>query len=186
MIISYGIYIWPSFVFWGFDRLCRYLRLVSFNSFFISRKCTATVELASTDTLRLTIKRHIPFGWRPGQHMFLAFPSVNPLQSHPFTIGTAFEGSRFSFSEKHNLEFVVRVRNGLTKSLYDRVLETGSIDLPILVDGPYGAPPDITPFSTCIFVTGMRSFVRPSGHHGCSRTIQEDLALHSLFRAARM
>lgn len=153
MLCSFGIYVWPSFVFWGFDRLCRYLRLVSFNSFFVPKKCTGTVELA-TDAVRVVIKRPIPFGWRPGQHMFLSFPTLNPLQSHPFTINTVHEGSTFNFGSVQELNFVIRVRNGFTKLLYDRVLEVGSMDMPILVDGPYGAPPDLTPFSTCIFVTG--------------------------------
>lgn len=86
--------------------------------------------------------------------MFLSFPTVNPLQSHPFSIGSVAQRSGLRFGIVQELEFVVRVRNGLTRSLYDRVLETGSIELPILADGPYGAPPDITPYSTCIFVTG--------------------------------
>ncbi|TCD71920.1 hypothetical protein EIP91_000052 [Steccherinum ochraceum] len=151
---GYGIYIWPCFALWGFDRLCRYIRFVSFNSFFVSRKCTGTVEVVTTDTLRLTMRRRVPFGWKAGQHMFLSFPTVHPLQSHPFTISTVYEGSRLGLGGIQELIFITRARNGLTRSLYDKVLDTGSMDLPILVDGPYGAPPDITPFSTCIFVAG--------------------------------
>lgn len=50
--------------------------------------------------------------------------------------------------------FIIRVREGLTATLKKRVLEKGATTVPTLVEGPYGAPPDITPFTTCIFVAG--------------------------------
>ncbi|KAI0082494.1 hypothetical protein K474DRAFT_1585487 [Panus rudis PR-1116 ss-1] len=147
---DYGYYIWPCFVVWGVDRVARWLRYVLQNRLLRLRQSSGELQLVSGDTLRLTMRRHMPFGWKAGQHMFLAFPTLNPMQSHPFTIATTYNHDGAS----SDLMFVIRVREGFTKRLRDHVHADGICQIPVYVDGPYGAPPDITPFHTCIFLTG--------------------------------
>ncbi|CAL1700999.1 unnamed protein product [Somion occarium] len=155
-------YIYPCFIVWGFDRLCRFTRYVVMNNFIKPKASAGELELLNHDTLRLKIKRRIPLGWRAGQHAFLAFPTLNPTQSHPFTIATIPDGE----SKEQVLMFVIRVREGFTKRMRDHVHANGIGHLPVFMDGPYGAPPDITPFETCIFIAGGSgiSYILPRFH----------------------
>ncbi|THH27695.1 hypothetical protein EUX98_g6493 [Antrodiella citrinella] len=147
---GFGFYVWPAFVFWAFDRLVRFGRWIVLNNLFQPRKSSGQIDLISDDTLLFTVNRHIPFGWYAGQHVFLSLPTLGRLQSHPFTIATIPS----SDAKKDELVFIVRVREGLTKKIKQHIMEFGSCETPMFLDGPYGAPPDITPFSTCVFIAG--------------------------------
>ncbi|KAH8091672.1 ferric reductase NAD binding domain-containing protein [Cristinia sonorae] len=146
---GFGFYVWPAWVFWAFDRLCRYMRWFMLNDLVHPRKSSGQIELVTDDTLLFTIKRHIPFGWSAGQHAYLTLPTLGKLQSHPFTMATLPSGDK-----NDELNFIVRVRNGLTKQIKDHLLEFGPCETPMFIDGPYGLPPDITPFTTCVFIAG--------------------------------
>ncbi|GJE89774.1 NADPH oxidase family protein [Phanerochaete sordida] len=171
----YDNFIWPCFVIWGQDRICRYLRYVLLTSFQAPSKAPARVEILSDDTLRITVRRtfYLPTftgrgafargaGWKAGQHMFLAFPTIGPLESHPFTIAAFSEpldapapGETTVDDRERELMWIVRKRQGLTGRLYDHVAaEGGACDIHLFMDGPYGAPPDITVFETCVFIAG--------------------------------
>ena len=51
--------------------------------------------------------------------------------------------------------WIVRTREGLTRRLKNWLIEKGGQgDIPLMLDGPYGAPDDITPYRTCIFIGG--------------------------------
>lgn len=83
--------------------------------------------------------------------MFLAFPTLGPVESHPFTIANLQEGDE----KAKELVWVIRARDGLTKRLKDHAMaKNGRVTAPVFMDGPYGAPPDITAFSTCVFIAG--------------------------------
>ena len=90
-------------------------------------------------------------GWRAGQHCFACFPTLGPLESHPFSIANVADAA----AAHQKLVWIVRTRGGLTRRLRD-LAEAGSgvATVPLLLDGPYGAPADITPFSTCVFIAG--------------------------------
>ncbi|KAI0695921.1 hypothetical protein BC835DRAFT_921881 [Cytidiella melzeri] len=185
----YAKYVWPCFLIWGIDRLCRYIRYLILSNFHAPNKVPAELELVSPDTIRITVRRQFyghklllsPFegGWTPGKHMFLAFPTIGPIESHPFTIANVAEISAPAVTSaslptekkvKENefeLMWIVRARTGFTRRLKEHILlknkhkiEMGVTDvpltcqLPIFMDGPYGAPPDITRFETCVFVAG--------------------------------
>ena len=174
-ICSAPRYIWPCFLIWGQDRLCRYIRYALLTNFHGPNHAPAHVTLLKDgNTLRITVCREFGGisklqlgGWRVGQHMFLAFPTIGPIESHPFTIlsvcepvhdtsadgaGVEHEGEDQGLRE---LEWIVRVRNGFTARLRDQVIsKNGALDIPVFMDGPYGAPADITPFNTCIFIAG--------------------------------
>lgn len=131
--------------------MSRWLRYIILSNFHAPNKSPAELELVNHDTLRITVRRWVPFGWRGGQHMFLAFPTLGPVESHPFTIGTIPEGER----KESEMVFIVRTRAGFTKRLREHIGDKDGIcRAPIFMDGPYGAPPDISGFDTCVFFAG--------------------------------
>jgi ferric-chelate reductase len=168
-------YVWPCVLIWGLDRLCRYFRYLALSNFHAPNNSPAHVELLSDDTMRITVRRRfdVPMfigkgwkGWKAGQHMFLAFPTIGPIESHPFTIASICEplsgtsGGRPTEDRGENqdlreLVWIVRARRGFTRRLKKYALsKNGVCDIPVFMDGPYGAPPDIIPFDTCVFVAG--------------------------------
>lgn len=174
----YGKYIWPSFLIWGADRLCRYIRYLILSNFHAPNASPATLELITPDTLRISVRRkfylqNVPLssfrgGWTPGQHMFVAFPTIGPIESHPFTIASIPEvGEQKGSENEYELVWIIRARSGFTRRLKEHVLmknknaiEMGvdngpwSCKLPVFMDGPYGAPQDLSRFETCVFIAG--------------------------------
>ena len=144
-------YIWPIYIIWGFDRVFRGGRYLLFNVILKPKSSKAIVEHIGSDGLRVTIKRRIPGGWKAGQHVFLAFPQLG-LESHPFTIASVCEPEERT--REAEMRFVVRALGGQTRLLRERALPTGSCELTALVDGPYGHPEDLRPFSTVVFIAG--------------------------------
>ena len=159
---------WSCVAIWAFDRLARYLRYLILSSFHAPNKNPAHVELLSEDTLCITTRRTFPVpmrigdswaaskGWQAGQHMFVAFPTIGPIESHPFTIASVCEPVEGDASgAERELRWIVRVRDGFTKRLKEQVaMKKGACDIPVFMDGPYGNPADITGFDTCVFVAG--------------------------------
>ncbi|KAF8665715.1 hypothetical protein AX16_000165 [Volvariella volvacea WC 439] len=152
--VSYGYYIWPALVIWGFDRSLRFARVMYNNRIWnrrVSHYSMAKAELLSEDTVRLTFLRR--FNWRPGQHAYLTIPSIStiPTEAHPFTIASIPERDG---NEDASIVFLIRRRSGFTGRLRDYVAQHGSCSLPAYIDGPYGCPPDLKAFSTCILIAG--------------------------------
>ncbi|KAF7789296.1 hypothetical protein EIP86_000240 [Pleurotus ostreatoroseus] len=148
---GYAYYIWPCWIIWGLDRVSRWLRYAILTNFHSPNKSPAELELVNHDTIRITVRRWVPFGWRAGQHMFLAFPTLGPVESHPFTIATIPEGE----GKEMEMVYIVRARDGFTKRLREHIVDKdGLCRAPVFMDGPYGAPPDITVFDTCVFFAG--------------------------------
>ncbi|KAI0347145.1 hypothetical protein BDW22DRAFT_1425211 [Trametopsis cervina] len=156
---NFGILVWPAFVIWGFDRVVRYIRYLYLTDLQSPSNpdSQATLELLSSDTIRITARRgrNVPVTWSAGQHMFLAFPSVGPAESHPFTIATVPNDDSSSAESGKEMVWVIRARDGFTRRIKEYALErNGSCKVPVFMHGPYGAPPDITPYSTCVFIAG--------------------------------
>ncbi|KZV94215.1 hypothetical protein EXIGLDRAFT_673197 [Exidia glandulosa HHB12029] len=156
-----GYWVWAGMILWAFDRLVRFARTIYNARPWSSRGSTeAAIELISEDTIRVTMER--PMSWTPGQHAFLTFPgiSANPLEAHPFTIATipdppSREASKISSSRE--LSFIIRGRSGFTGKLRRQAQiarSTGRNIVTAYVDGPYGAPPDLSSFSTAILIAG--------------------------------
>ena len=178
-LFSWKWWMWPCAFIWAQDRLCRYIRYLILSSFHAPNKNPAHVTLVSEDTLCITTRRTFPVpmrlgdswesskGWEAGQHMFVAFPTIGPIESHPFTIASVCEPIEGDpTGRERELRWIVRVRNGFTRRLKEHILmknhrqvELGTegplkLQLPIFMDGPYGAPPDISRFETCVFFGG--------------------------------
>jgi ferric-chelate reductase len=141
---------------WALDRSLRLARIL-YNNRFWSRKnpdhTHATVELLSEDTVRLTLRRR--FTWIPGQHAYVILPSIStlPTESHPFTIASIPE--THGDNKDRTVVFLIRGRSGLTQRLRDHAIRNGANSVPALLDGPYGYPPDLRPFTTCILISGQ-------------------------------
>jgi ferric-chelate reductase len=150
----------PGFLLWGLDRLARAVRTLYANR----RAPPASLELLSPDTVRLTLARGVR--WRAGQHAYVLLPGTAgvPSEAHPFTIAgapDALDGTR-SRGER-SVSFIIRARGGATRRLLERA-KAGERSVPALIDGPYGAPPDLSSFSTVILVAGMRVPTSIRGH----------------------
>lgn len=84
---------------------------------------------------RITIPAN--FKWQPGQHCFLRFRSfgIHALSSHPFTICSLPSTLPNKPSE---ITFYIRHQEGFTARLYDYAMTHPGVQVPVLVDGPYG------------------------------------------------
>lgn len=110
------------------------------------------MELLSDDTVRLTLRRR--FSWIPGQHAYIILPTISnlPTEAHPFTIASIPES--VDGAKDKDVVFLIRGRGGFTQRLRDHATRNGVCTVPAYLDGPYGCPPDLRSFSTCILVAG--------------------------------
>lgn len=98
-------------------------------SFVLKPKEFEVTKLGESAIL-LTIKKTEDWSWKPGQHCFIRLLSNRMLDNHPFSISSFGDG---------NLQFYIVPKRGLTKELFDKVVENqGSYKGWCLVDGPYG------------------------------------------------
>ncbi|KAH9483266.1 Ferric reductase transmembrane component 5 [Psilocybe cubensis] len=151
--LHFGGYIWPGLLVWGFDRTLRFSRTVLNGRFWNrSHPSDALVELVSEDTIRLTMRREM--SWTPGQHAYVVLPSVSnlPFEAHPFTIASIPEER--STNDETDVVFLIRGRDGLTKRLRELARKNHGYRVPALLDGPYGMPPDLRRFTTCVLIAG--------------------------------
>ncbi|KAG2151644.1 FAD-binding domain-containing protein [Suillus bovinus] len=169
-----SFWIWPSFVFWAFDRFIRAIRLVVFNhSYFGFKSGTGTMdaatELLSEGVVRMRLRRPPHFHWSPGQAAYLIMPSVStlPFEAHPFTIAS-FDSSLLSTAPAEDrsnrdvtgpsapfwkeLVFLVNVQEGFTKKLKEVAARKETVK--VFVDGPYGSSPDLGSYDTSVLVAG--------------------------------
>ena len=100
----------------------------------VRHKARLTPE--SEETLKITIDTSMD--WTPGQHIFLRFLSsgVHALTAHPFTICSAPQPT-----QRNQLVFYVKRRGGLTGRLMNLAKKSPSLQIPVLLDGPYGGIP---------------------------------------------
>ena len=117
---------------------------------------TASIELLSEDTVRLTLRRRL--NWKPGQHAYVVLPTVSdlPTEAHPFTIAsipTSLDGT--DGPEEKDVAFIIRGRNGFTGRLRNFATVNAGAIVPAFIDGPYGCPPDLNRYSTCILIAGL-------------------------------
>lgn len=116
--------------------------------------------------------------WHSGQHMFITFVKCRLFESHPFTISS-------SYDHEDNLEFIIRVRNGFTKSLKEKLLkrmedagserDPRSITWTVILHGPYGVKPLglFQPGDKALLNTGSTSYGSIASSVGttCTRKI---------------
>ena len=156
---SFGDYIWPALLVWGLDRFLRFGRVLFNNrvwqGYGNNEYSHATVELLTPDTIRLTLRRKMH--WKAGQHAYVVLPSVSalPTEAHPFTIASIphnLDGS--DGPQEKEVVFLIRGRNGFTKRLREHASQKISGSVAAYIDGPYGMPPNLKIYSTCILIAG--------------------------------
>lgn len=156
-----GDYIWPALLVWAFDRFLRVSRLILNNRFWSrSHGGDALVELLSEDTIRLTLRRRL--SWTPGQHAYVILPSVSkmPFEAHPFTIASI--PSSVNEKGEHDVVFLIRGRDGFTGRLREHAAGNPAGRVSAFLDGPYGCPPDLRQFTTCVLVAGRSHLIQAS------------------------
>ncbi|CAE6425501.1 unnamed protein product, partial [Rhizoctonia solani] len=149
---------WPALAIWALDRLLRVLRTIILNKLWIyifpigKRFDDATLERVSSDTVRLTVRRS--FKWRSGQHAYILAPSIAslPFEAHPFTIASVYSEDNHKEGRSQEVVFIIRGRDGFTRRLLEASETRESV--PIVIDGPYGAPPRLSHYSTSILIAG--------------------------------
>ncbi|TGO33291.1 hypothetical protein BHYA_0254g00060 [Botrytis hyacinthi] len=95
----------------------------------------AEIFIEDNEFTRITIPAN--FKWQPGQHCFLRFRSfgIHTLSSHPFTICSL---PSISLDKPSEITFYIRHQGGFTARLYNHAIKRPGIQVPVLVDGPYG------------------------------------------------
>ena len=135
------------------------------------------LELTCPDIIRLTVPRPRHFHWSPGQNIFLTIPKMTRLfpEAHPFKIAAvdcklgdpesnptedeSVEKSANNVDSNSNLVFFINVRSGFTKRLANQIsVDAKNMNMKVFVDGPYGSPPDLRVFDTCVLLAGERVF----------------------------
>ena len=137
-------------VIWAFDRVLRLGRLI-----WNRRGSPATIKLLGSDTIRVTMRRKMT--WKAGQHAYVIMPSVSglPSEAHPFTIASIpgpLDGTETP--AERDVVFLIRGRSGFTQRLRERASQDGNGHVAAFIDGPYGSPPNLKQFTTCILVAG--------------------------------
>ena len=103
----------------------------------------------------MTLRRKM--NWRPGQHAYVILPTVSgmPSEAHPFTIASIPQSlNGHDDNAEKDVVFLIRGRTGFTGRLREFASRNGICRVPAFVDGPYGCPPNLSNFSTCILVAG--------------------------------
>lgn len=76
----------------------------------------AHAEIVAGTTVRLTYVSPRDHVWAPGQYFLVNIPSISRFTTHPFTCATSYNSS-----ETPALVFLVRVKSGFTRNLWDQV-----------------------------------------------------------------
>ena len=130
-------YAYAGAAFWAFSIVVRGALSVFSSGFLCRTKATLCVQ-ATMDEARdnkteqarqghevLIITLDTNLRWHPGQHIYIRFPTVAPLENHPFTVLSLPETLPFAESR---LVLMVRVENGLTRRLFNK-LQRSSADI---------------------------------------------------------
>ncbi|KZT62870.1 hypothetical protein CALCODRAFT_445365 [Calocera cornea HHB12733] len=153
-------YVLTGWLLWVLDRTARWLRVfflnrfwLNFNPFWSNPSSTATVEILSPDTMKITLHRSM--SWKAGQHAYLIMPTISYMvwEAHPFTIASV---PHTDGRKENDLVFVVRARDGFTKRLLAHTQRDGkrTSTVECAVEGPYGYPPSLAHFSAAVLVSG--------------------------------
>jgi predicted ferric reductase len=170
-------YVQAIIALWAGDRLARMYLLVSNN---VSRKgmSTATIEALTGEACRVTFHLPTHVDVKPGSHAYLRFGSVNPLESHPFSIawvehhagdGEGALPSYASTTEKFSttlgfpahtrtsISFVIHAQTGMTRALYNKAAACPlrePLRMKAALEGPYAGHHSMDSYGHCVLFAG--------------------------------
>lgn len=133
----------------------------------------------SDETVKVTIDTAME--WRPGQHIFLRFVTcgLHAMTAHPFTICSVPQRDG-----KNQLVFYIKQHGGLTARLMSLARKNPDVQIPVLMDGPYGGIPAgrLEEFDKSLVIGGgagagftlsmIEEFVRFSSFQGGERELK--------------
>ncbi|KAL3426532.1 ferric reductase [Phlyctema vagabunda] len=153
---------------WVGDRCFRLFRILRAN---YSRKgwTTATVEALPGNAVRVTM--HLPkhLDIKAGTHAYLRFGSINPWETHPFSIAwvqdhsidlpmdeKVKEGPVDKSKLRTDVSFVIAAQSGLTKKLFDKASACSPrmLTLKAAMEGPYAGHHSLDSYGTTVLVAG--------------------------------
>ena len=179
-VFRLGRYVWPALMVWALDRTFRLCRVLLFNIPFLHRNTSpSSLEILSSDVVRLTVRRR-HLSWSPGQTMFVSLPDIShlPIESHPFTIASIDSTMGQNLGERE-LVFIIRGRNGFTGRLRDVARDHSGRNVNVVLDGPYGCPPNLASFETVVLISGKYIILILEGINSSSSFLfQVELELH--------
>ena len=159
-------YLWGAAALYMLSVFLRLARKLSINNFLFLSSCQ--VEALEEELTRLTIRT--PIAWKPGQHVFVRFPFLEPWSSHPFTIVSI--PTPDPHGNDSAIVLMAKAQKGLTKRLHNlaqqaqsdagdhekptegNLLSRPSIKLAAIIDGPYGQDAGVADFDQILFVAG--------------------------------
>ncbi|GAA5991533.1 hypothetical protein JCM11641_000197 [Rhodosporidiobolus odoratus] len=161
---SLAVWLYVPLGFWIFERVARALQLFSI-SMLCKFQFRAPLVKAQATLIEGAVVLRVPYRgkWRAGQHAYISFWDPSFLrtphvyfQSHPFSIANVPTCSEEDAQGCHDMLFVMRIRDGLTKTLANRLAKssTGSAPLWITLEGPYGGSTDTEQFHEILLVAG--------------------------------
>ncbi|RTE78449.1 hypothetical protein BHE90_007078 [Fusarium euwallaceae] len=117
------------------------------------RQAPVTLTKLAEGMVKLEMDVHGKWKWEPGQHVFLKFIQLQPLDNHPFTIACLPDAKSL---ESTRMVFYIRPQRGLTAKI-----ASSTKALSATVDGPYGTilrPRPEVGYDTVILVAGGGGF----------------------------
>ena len=139
---SVTVITWAA-IWWAVDAMMRYVVMAGCR---YSRK--AKITLVSDDTVEISFDKG-NFEYKPGQFVQFSIPSINPLAFHPISISSA--------PQEPVVTLHVRALGKWSSKLV-KLAQTGTQEVSILVEGPYGSVgvdmDDDVRYQTMLFVCG--------------------------------
>ncbi|WWC71328.1 uncharacterized protein I206_105282 [Kwoniella pini CBS 10737] len=168
------VWIYPGAALWAADRIIRVLRLILLNKLWIRPSLSAseipskaTISLLTPSTLLVRFtspSEHL--NWSAGHHFYVVMPGMSrlPWEAHPFTAST-IPSKPGQGTEAGELAFIVRVRDGFTKRMKDKIDEqkkekglsiddTLDVEVTAAVEGPYGQKSDMSGYEGVLMFSG--------------------------------
>lgn len=140
---GYGAFAYPCVAIWGCDWVVRIVRCIGFGF------PKAKMSIVADDLIKVEVKA--PCWWRAtasaGSHAFIYFLTpVAFMQSHPLS-------TMVSPHDPSNIVMYVKVKSGLTKTIYKKLLNNGnSMVMRVTLEGPYGHGASIAMHDTVAFI----------------------------------
>ncbi|ANB14209.1 Fre7p [Sugiyamaella lignohabitans] len=97
----------------------------------------AVLRVLDDGVVQVNVFSSIINKWKPGQHVYLRFPEIQPLGNHPFSVASLPEIiDKTDGTAK--LRFIAKAHGGFTKMLYEQAAKKTEKEYQVMLDGPYG------------------------------------------------
>lgn len=92
--------------------------------------------------VRIDVHTPLDTTWKPGQHFYLRFPSLSPLDNHPFTIANIPSSlDKGETGVMQRATFFARPHSGFTRKIVSFARANVDTNEAVWLEGPYGGIP---------------------------------------------